>query len=116
MRLSNAPVTRVFICSRYTGDVARNTRVAAALCLMAIARGYAPFAPHLLYPQFLNDSDPEKRALGIALGLIFMEACDEVWVYTGNGVSDGMEIELKHAGHLGTPVIEVEELDHCQAL
>jgi hypothetical protein len=114
MRLSDAPVSRVFICSRYSGNVARNTRVAAALCLMAITRGRAPFAPHLLYPRFLDDSDPGKRALGIALGLIFMEACDEVWVYTGDGVSDGMEIELKHAVHLGIPVIEVSEVETCQ--
>jgi hypothetical protein len=116
MRRSDTPVARAFICSRYAGDVARNTRIAAALCLMAIARGYAPFAPHLLYPQFLDDADPEKRALGIALGLIFMEACDEVWVYTGDGISDGMDVEIRHARHLVIPVIEVEELNHCQPL
>lgn len=114
MRLFEAPVTRVFICSRYAGDVARNAKTAAALCLMAIARGYAPFAPHLLYPQFLDDADPKKRALGIALGLIFMEACDKVWVYTGDGISEGMQVEIKHAKHLGIPVIEVSEVESCQ--
>ena len=101
---------RIFLCSRYTGDTAHNEAVAQRLCRKVIQAGHAPFAPHLLYPQFLNDGDPTERELGIACGLAFMEVCDEVWVYTGDGVSSGMERELHHAYRLGKRVVEIEEV------
>ena len=46
---------RVFICSKYAGDIEHNVRVAQALCRMALEAGLAPFAPHLLYTQILKD-------------------------------------------------------------
>ena len=46
---------RVFICSRYAGDVPRNTATAERPCREAVARGCAPFAPHLLYTRFPDD-------------------------------------------------------------
>ncbi len=39
-----------------------------------------------------------------------MEVCDEVWAYTGDGVSDGMRREIAHARSLGKPVIELTEV------
>ena len=96
---------RVFICSRYAGDVNLNIAVAKMLCQQAVIDGAAPFAPHLLYPQFLDDDDPGDRLIGIACGLSFMEQCDEVWVYDGGGISPGMEHEIKQAELLGKPVI-----------
>jgi hypothetical protein len=39
-----------------------------------------------------------------------MEACDEVWVFVGAGVSDGMRREIDHARGLGKPVVEIGEL------
>ncbi len=96
---------RVFICSRYAGDVSLNVTVAKMLCRIAIDDGAAPFAPHLLYPQFLDDDDPADRMKGIGCGLAFMAVCDEVWVYDGGGISSGMEYEIKQAERLGKPVI-----------
>ena len=101
---------RIFLCSRYAGDTVRNESVAERLCRRVMEAGHGPFAPHLLYPRFLDDRDPAERELGIACGLAFMEVCDEVRVYTADGVSSGMERELERAYHLGKPVIEIEEL------
>lgn len=98
---------RVFICSRYAGDIRHNTAIAQRLCRMAVERGCAPFAPHLIYPLFLYDGNSSEREAGIACGLMFMEICDEVWVFTGAGLSDGMRREVAHAQSLGKPVIEV---------
>ena len=83
---------KVFICSPYRGDVERN--VALANC---------PVVPHLMYPQFLKDSDPDERILGITLGVELMKICDEVWIF-GSTISSGMAFELEHASKLGIPV------------
>lgn len=104
---------RVFICSKYAGDIEHNARVAQALCRMALEAGLAPFAPHLLYTQILDDSDPAQRDLGISTGLRFMETCDVVWVYVGEGVSDGMHREVEHAQSLHKPVVILREVRPC---
>ena len=101
---------RVFICSPFAGDIERNVEVAKKLCRMAMDQGYAPFAPHLLYPTFTDDSVPEQRETGIACGLAYMECCDEVWAFTGNGISNGMRRELDRAGQLGKPILEIAEV------
>ena len=103
---------RVYICSRYAGDVARNTATAERICRQsAVARGCAPFAPHLLYTRFLDDEKASEREAGIACGLAFMEVCDEVWVFTGEGISDGMRLEVDYARYLGKPIIELDMID-----
>lgn len=101
---------RVFICSRYRGDISRNTATAEKLCRMAVEQGCAPFAPHLLYPRFLDDSVAPERKAGISCGEAFMEVCDEVWAYVGDSISQGMWQEILHARRLGKPVVEVLEL------
>ena len=39
-----------------------------------------------------------------------MEVCDEVWVYSGNGLSSGMRREVDHALRLGKPLVEIKEI------
>ena len=111
--MSRPDAKRVFICSRYVGDVERNVEIALALCRMAVEAGCAPFAPHLIYTRFLDDGDPIERELGISLGLRFMEACEEVWVYVGDGISEGMRREIAHARRLGKTVVEIVEVRVC---
>ena len=111
--MSRTEATRVFICSQYAGNVEHNIETALALCGIAVGAGCAPFAPHLLYTRFLDDNDPAQRDLGISLGLRFMEACEEVWVYTADGISDGMRREMEHAQALGNPVLELREVSPC---
>jgi hypothetical protein len=94
-------VKRVYICSRYAGDVQEHVDTAQHLCLLALEDGYAPFAPHLLYPQVLDDDKPEERELGMSAGLAFMAVCDEVWVYGADGISAGMRREIDEARRLG---------------
>ena len=53
----------VYIASPYAGDIVANTRFAIRCCLYAIRQGCTPVAPHLLYPQMLDDSEPEQRAI-----------------------------------------------------
>ena len=103
-------VKRIYLCSRYAGETDKNVVVAERLCRQVIDAGQAPFAPHLLYPRFLDDGKLSEREIGIACGLTFMEVCDEVWVYSGNGLSSGMRREVDHAIRLGKPLVEIKEI------
>ena len=86
----------VYICSPYAGDVERNKKAARRYSLFAVSKGYIPIAPHLLFPQFLNDSDPAERKLGLLFATTLMSKCSEVWVF-GESISAGMQAEIKRA-------------------
>lgn len=55
----------VYICSPYSGDVENNGELARALCAHAVSRHKIPLAPHLLFPQFMDDSDASDRELAM---------------------------------------------------
>ena len=86
----------VYICSPYAGDVEANIAAARRYCRYAVEAGYIPIAPHLLFPQFLNDADPNERQLGLFFGNVLMSMCAEVWVF-GKTISRGMAAEIKRA-------------------
>lgn len=86
----------VYICSPFAGDIENNVKAAQAYCRFAVDQGYIPIAPHLLFPQFLNDQNPKERQLGLFFGNALMSKCSEVWVF-GDRISAGMEAEIKRA-------------------
>ena len=88
----------VYICSPFAGDVSKNTENARRYSRFAVDSGYIPFAPHLLFPQFLNDADTKERRLGLHFGNALMSKCAEVWVF-GEHISPGMEAEIRKATH-----------------
>ena len=65
------------------------TEIAREFMGHALRAGYAPFAPHLLYPFILNDDRPDERRCEMEMGLAVLARCDELWVF-GSIVSDGM--------------------------
>lgn len=96
---------RIFICSPYGGDPANQER-AREYCREALSAGHAPFAPHLLYPQMLDDANPVQRAVGLEAGLLFLATCDEMWAYPGlEGLTSGMRREVEMASKLNIPVV-----------
>lgn len=86
----------VYICSPYAGAVSENIEKAQKYSRFAVDNGYIPIAPHLLFPQFLNDDNPKERQLGLFFGNALMSKCSEVWVF-GERISAGMEIEIRRA-------------------
>ena len=86
----------VYICSPYSDDVEGNVAAARRYSRFAVEQGYIPIAPHLLFPQFLDDSRPDERELGLFFGNALMSKCSEVWVF-GSRISSGMESEIKRA-------------------
>lgn len=89
---------KVYVASKYAGNVDANVAAAIGYCRRVIDEGYMPVASHLLYPQILNDSDSEKRELGLMFGLALLRMCDEVWVF--GSVSSGVAQEIDEARRL----------------
>jgi hypothetical protein len=93
----------IYVASPYAGDIERNTEFAKEACRFVMDEGHAFFAPHLLYPQVLDEDDPAGRELGLAMGRTVLEWCDEVWVF-GDTISSGMQAEIELAQDLELPV------------
>ena len=97
--------TKVYVVSKYRGNVEANVWMATRYCKYVISQGMMPVASHLLYPQFLDDNDPLQRDMGCQFGLALLAMCDEVWVFNEKReLSDGMRLEIKEARLLGKPV------------
>ena len=93
---------KIYIASKYAGDVDTNVKNAVSYCRRVIEEGHMPIAAHLLYPQILNDSDTQERELGLAFGLALLALCDAVWVF--GDVSAGVSKEIETAKRLGKPL------------
>lgn len=108
---------QIYICSPYTGNIEENIRFAKTACRYAMKQGCAPIAPHLLYPQFLNDAVPMERKTGIQMGLRVLASCEELWA-CGSHISEGMEKEIAEANRLGIRVrrITAEQIQKEQAI
>ena len=88
---------RVYICSPFSqGDKKQNIINARRYCKYATTENCIPFAPHLLFPQFLNDNNPDERDLALQMNRILMGKCDELWVF-GSTYTLGMQKEMKWA-------------------
>lgn len=73
--------SKVYVVSRYAGDIDKNVLAAIQYCRFVIDKGKMPIAAHLLYPQILDDSIPSEREIGTMFGIALLEMCDEVWCF-----------------------------------
>jgi len=82
-------------------------------CKHVTDQGFIPYAPHLLFTQFMDDTIPEEREAGMAMGREMIKRCDELWVF-GETISEGMAAEIELAKELGIPIrsISTEEVQH----
>ncbi len=100
---------KVYVASKYKGDTENNVKAAIGYAHIVIEKGYMPVVSHLMYPQILNDNDPEERKLGLAFSLALLRMCDEVWVF--GDVSSGMALEIKEARRLQKKIKFIKETD-----
>ncbi len=81
----------------------RNQAEARRYCRFAIDSGAIPLAPHLYFPQFMNDSVPAERSLALFMDIVLLSKCAELWVF-GETISKGMSIEIEKAKRKGQPI------------
>ena len=84
-------------------DIRKNIRMAQAACKFAIGKGCVPYAPHLYFPQFLSEDEPDEREMGMLLGITWLARCDELWVI-GDRISEGMAKEIEKAKEWNIPI------------
>ena len=100
---------KIYVASKYAGNIVDNTEKAIWCCRYVIDRGFMPVASHLLYPQILNDNNPCERELGLMFGLSLLAICDEIWAFTTGGeISSGMKREIEEAKRLEIPIRKLE--------
>ena len=105
---------KIYVCSRLAGDYEANIEAAREYCRYVMKEcGALAIAPHLLFPQFLDDTDPEDRELGQVAGLELLIDCDALW-YFGDSISQGMVREICAAKEMGIPVRHVPEEEYRQ--
>ena len=80
-------------------------------CRYAVEQGHTPIAPHLFYPQFLDDKSEAEQALGLQMGLQLLNFCDELWAFTGDRhiLSPGMAVEIAYAEENLIPIRYMSE-------
>ena len=87
----------VYICSPYShGYINDNIENARRYSRFAVDTHYIPIAPHLLFPQFLDDRLAEERQTAMSLNQVLLEKCSQLWVF-GSVRSEGMQQEIQWA-------------------
>lgn len=87
----------VYICSPFShGDVDENITSAKKYSRYAVENHCIPIAPHLLFPQFMNDKNPQEHELAIFMNRVLLGKCEEMWVF-GKTHTPGMQEEMEWA-------------------
>ena len=93
----------VYVCSPLSGDIAANQKNARRYCRFAVDSGCIPLAPHLYFPQFMDDGNGAERDLALSMDIVLLSKCSELWVF-GQRISQGMSIEIEKAKRKGQPI------------
>ena len=93
----------VYVCSPLSGDIAANQKNARRYCRSVVERGGIPLAPHLYFPQFMDDGDETERDLCLFMDIVLLTKCAELWVF-GERISKGMSMEIEKAKRKGQPI------------
>lgn len=98
----------VYICSPFSGDEETNIKRAKEYSRYALDKGNIPLAPHLIFPQFMNDGT--ERKLAMHFNYVLLGKCEEIWVF-GDYISLGMKEEIKIAEKRNMKIRYLREVD-----
>jgi hypothetical protein len=84
--------------SPLSGDFIRNKRYAVLCCQYCLLElKMIPYASHLFFPQFLDDTNIEHRKIGIEAGFGFARKAEYRLFFIDFGMSNGMKLGLEDA-------------------
>ena len=95
---------KVYICSPCRGDYENNIQRAKEFSRAAVECGCIPVTPHIYLTQFMDDTIPAERELGLSIGRELVLMCDELWAFGLDCPTAGMAAEIELARERGIPV------------
>lgn len=95
---------KVYICSPCRGDYENNIQRAKEYSRAAVEKGVIPVTPHIYLTQFMDDTIPAERELGLSIGRDLVLMCDELWAFGLDCPTAGMAAEIELARERGIPV------------
>lgn len=90
----------VYVCSPLSGNMEENQEKARRYCRYAVNTGCIPIAPHIYFPQFMDDNTAKDWNLAMFMDIVLLSKCAELWVFGGH-ISGGMSIEIERAKRKG---------------
>jgi len=90
----------VYVCSAYRGNVRLNVMRAREYCRFVVRQKRVPLAPHLFFPQFVDEAT--ERGLAMKMDCFLLWRCDEVWAF--GEITEGMAMEIEMAEDEGKRV------------
>lgn len=85
-----------------------NIKYAQAAMRYAIAEGFAPIAPHLMWPGVMDDNDANEREAALKMCRTVRDQCNEVWFCIDLGMSEGMHRGTEEAFHSKSFIVSLE--------
>ena len=98
----------IYVCSPYRGDVEKNTTQAQEYCRRIFDAGYTPIAPHLYFPQFLDETNPVEREAGMEKGIQLLIQCRAL-VVCGSEITEGMQQEIRLAAKASISILTMDQ-------
>lgn len=96
--------TVVFVASPWSGGPKGYRQYLKKAVLDSLDRGEVPIASHGFYPNYLDDTTPLERKIGLTCGLELLRRSDELAVYADHGMTPGMEVEVQLAVRHRIPI------------
>lgn len=102
---------KAYVCSKYRAknevEMQQHIMDAMEACRAVHERGDIPVAPHLYWPRFLDEGNPEDRDYGLQAGMEALKRCDQMVVIIrqegpeDEWISQGMQAEITAAAKMG---------------
>ena len=100
-----------YVCSKYRAknevEMQQHIMDAMEACRTVHERGDIPVAPHLYWPRFPDEGNPEDRDYGLQAGMEALKRCDQMVVIIRQEgpeeewISQGMQAEIAAAAKMG---------------
>ena len=100
-----------YVCAPTAGETGNNNKKVRGYCRKLYELGYLPAAPHLLFPQFVNNNVPSEHNDCIHMASDMLRRC-RVVVVCGKTNSEVMTSEIELAKRLGIVITTLDGIEH----
>lgn len=100
----------VYIAHPMGGDIPGNKAKVLGICRAILSDSVIPFVPYLTAFDYLDDSDPDQRRMGMEMNRYFFEQkIIDVLLICGDRISSGVRSEIKLALENGIRLAVLDE-------